>query len=706
MILLAPLAAILAGALAGTAVLALYMLKLRRRPVRVGSILFWERAVRDAQGNVPWRMVRPRTQLLLQLLAIALLALALGRPAVPGRLGGRVLLVIDRSASMNAVDGGAGRTRFEAAREQLRDLAGTLAAGGRARAMVVALGREAVPLTPWTGDRATLLGALDAVRPGDEEASGEALAGLLGLALGLPDGAEPDEAEAFGPQDRLVVVLASDGGLAAPARPMPANVVLRLLPVGGAFDPAPGSLGGLAADPGGPSANPVGPVGNAGGPMGNAGIVAVAAQRLYEDPASVRVFARVLATGPMRRELPVRLALDGRVVGQAVADLTPAEPSDRGPTQATVGLGVVTADGGVLSVLLPGGDLLAADDSASLWLREAARPRVLHVLPDDEPVDTGRAGPAMLVAAVLEAMDLGEYRAVRLGRYEQLAAQREGLPYDVVVFDRAAPRQEPPVASLHFGPAPPLEGAAPGMVAPSGVALPPTRAVSWRRTHPVMRDLTLDQLLVARPLMAPEGQGDGRGGSSGEVVLASGERSPLIVAYEGRRHRRIWVGFEPAQSNWPKLVSFSLFVAEAVDYLAMRGSRDAARGVRAGEMATLTLATPRSRLRLVGPGGAVEVALAEAGDRPAVGPLDRAGVYLLEGPAPGDQRAVAVNTISEQESLVAVLDDLPAAFGGLRGEEAQRLQRGGHLDLWPWFVLAGLLVLAAEWLLSARALSR
>lgn len=684
MILLAPLAAIVAGALAGSAVVAFHLLKLRRRPVRVGSILFWERAVRDAQGNVPWRMVRPRTQLLLQLLAVALLALALGRPALPGTLGDRVVLVLDRSASMNALDGGDGLTRFEAARARLRELARELAAGGQSRAMVVALGREAVPLTPWTSDRAVLLGALDAVMPSDEVASGRALVDLLSLAASEPD-EDGEGVSTLAEPERLVVVLASDGGIEEPDKPLAANVELRLEPVGGALDVAP--------DASGPQA-------------GNAGIVALAAQRLYEDPASVRVFARVLATGSMRRDLPVRLALDGRVVGQAVARLGPEEGSDPGPTVATVGLGVVSPGGGVLSVLLPGGDLLAADDSASLWLREAARPRVLHVVADDEPIEEGRPGPAMLVSAVLEAMDLGEHRVVRLGRYEQLAAQRDGLPYDVVVFDRATPRAEPPVASLHFGAPPPTghDGAPLEVVEPG--ALPPTRAVTWRRTHPVMRDLSLDQLVVARPLMAPGPLGVEARGSGGALVLATGERSPLIVAFEGRRHRRIWVGFEPAESNWPKLVSFPLFVAEAVDYLSLRGSRDAAEAVRAGDMATILLSAPRSTLRLSGPGGVVEAAAAETTVRPTIGPMERAGVYLLEGPVPGDQRALAVNVASELESSVVVMDDLPVSFGGLRGSEAAQLRRGGQRDLWPWFVLAGLLVLAVEWLLSLRELAR
>ncbi|MFY7874007.1 MAG: dihydroxy-acid dehydratase, partial [Pirellula sp.] len=51
--------------------LALYLLKLRRRPLRVVSTLFWPRASEDAQVNVPLRWLRPSWLLLLHLLALA-----------------------------------------------------------------------------------------------------------------------------------------------------------------------------------------------------------------------------------------------------------------------------------------------------------------------------------------------------------------------------------------------------------------------------------------------------------------------------------------------------------------------------------------------------------------------------------------------------------------------------------------------------------
>src|SRR5262249_55611964 len=104
---LSPLTAIVAAAVTVPALLVLYFLKLRRRAVRVSSTLLWERAVQDLQVNTPFRWLRASWILLLQLLLLGLLVTALGRPAIDAgpAAGPRVILLVDRSASMSALDG-------------------------------------------------------------------------------------------------------------------------------------------------------------------------------------------------------------------------------------------------------------------------------------------------------------------------------------------------------------------------------------------------------------------------------------------------------------------------------------------------------------------------------------------------------------------------------------------------------------------------
>ncbi len=61
-------------------IILLYLLKLRRRPVTVPSIMLWQRAVRDMEANAPFQRLRKNLLLLLQILIVLLLALVLARP--------------------------------------------------------------------------------------------------------------------------------------------------------------------------------------------------------------------------------------------------------------------------------------------------------------------------------------------------------------------------------------------------------------------------------------------------------------------------------------------------------------------------------------------------------------------------------------------------------------------------------------------------
>jgi len=93
--LLAP-AALGLAALAAP-IVAMYILKMRRPTRVVPSTFLWEQALRDVQANAPWQRLRPNLLLLLQLLAVAVLVLALARPYVlrAAAAQGDVVAVLD-----------------------------------------------------------------------------------------------------------------------------------------------------------------------------------------------------------------------------------------------------------------------------------------------------------------------------------------------------------------------------------------------------------------------------------------------------------------------------------------------------------------------------------------------------------------------------------------------------------------------------------
>src|SRR5258706_10072992 len=137
---LTPLALAL-GALAGP-IIVLYMLRLRRREVQVSSTLLGQQLVRDREANAPWQRLRRNLLLLLQLLILAALVIALARPfiEVPAVTTGRIALLIDASASMNATD--VEPSRFEAAKQQANNIVDTLTQGDSLAVIPLAEGPE------------------------------------------------------------------------------------------------------------------------------------------------------------------------------------------------------------------------------------------------------------------------------------------------------------------------------------------------------------------------------------------------------------------------------------------------------------------------------------------------------------------------------------------------------------------------------------
>ncbi|MBT5584189.1 MAG: VWA domain-containing protein, partial [Phycisphaerae bacterium] len=157
--------------------LLLYVLRLRRARQLIPSGYLWQEAAEDIQANTPFQRLRKNVLLLLQLIALLMLACAIAQPrfeSAAGR-GERTILLIDHSASMQATDGGGGRTRFEAAREAALAAIDRLHPGGwfadsGGQTMVVSLGETAEITQPFTASRRSLLSAIERIEVGDTSA--------------------------------------------------------------------------------------------------------------------------------------------------------------------------------------------------------------------------------------------------------------------------------------------------------------------------------------------------------------------------------------------------------------------------------------------------------------------------------------------------------------------------------------------------------
>lgn len=219
---LAPLAFL--GALVAIPIILLYMLRLRRREVLISSTFLWQQVVQDKEANTPWQRLRRNLLLFLQLIILALLVLALARPfiTVPTFGGQQTALLIDATASMNALDEADGLSRFEMAKRRALEVINTLSAGSVVT--VIRVGTLPEVVTSYTSDRTQLQNAITQLQPGTGE--GDWLAALtLAAAGGI-------SAEEFN------IVIVSDGGLGEetdlPAISIPGDI--RLISVGQSAD--------------------------------------------------------------------------------------------------------------------------------------------------------------------------------------------------------------------------------------------------------------------------------------------------------------------------------------------------------------------------------------------------------------------------------------------------------------------------------------
>jgi hypothetical protein len=707
---LSPIPAIIAAALAVPVLVVYYLLKLRRRPVRVSSTVLWMQAVRDVQVNIPFRWLRPTWLFILQLAVLSLLLLAMARPALDahGDTPARVILLIDRTASMAAVDDPGGPTRLERAQQEairtLDELSRSTGTGWSAWGALSGLGRGGTPasvaviayavepfaLTSFTTDRARIRAAIESMTPSDQPgASGgqaETSASARGLqaAFDLASAMLAGDVEEEGPRQRGLVILFSDG-VSALRQDGQSGYSLagefRFVQVG----PQPGE------------------------PVDNLGIVALAARRDWEDPAMVRIFVQLVNAGERAITAPLALQVDNREVQRTAVEIPgradgqdEGEAPDDAPGQTAANFQLDLRDGGIVTVQIAREDALRRDNEASIVIDPARRPRILLVTPDAPPAPEGepvaRRGPEWFITELLREMRL-PLRTVPASVYMRDAAAGIAPSADLVIFDRVMPERLPPVPTMSFGASLPLDAI---QVEPPEAGARGTYFTSWQRTHSILRHVALDSIYTARPMRVRIAPPDPAAPRLQVTELARGTDGPLIVHIDDRGVPRLLVAFELIQSNWPVHPGFTIFMAAAIDHLTLRGESAAGRAFTTAEPASILAPPGLSRLTLEGPRRFTVEAPPATGASPRrinLGLIDTAGIYRIAGATQTDgPAAIAVNLASPIESGLRSRSEIRVAgetYSARAGAAAPR-------EIWHWFILAALGLLCIEWLINAR----
>lgn len=610
----------------------LYILRRRREERRVGSTLLWEAALRDLRAERPWRRLIPHVSLLLQLLILVAGALALARPAGLGAApSGAQVAVVIDLSASMAAVSEDGTSRLEEAQARARSLLSHLPPGGRG--MVVAAGRDAVVEGALSPDSIALVRAVSDLQVQGGAADLEAAVALAAERLAdAPLGSR--------------VILLTDGAEAGSVTVEGLAVPVAVQRVGMTADNTGLVALDVRADP-------------APGHPDRASLF-VRCRRSAEAPATLYVLASVQSRLIASRsvELPAR--------GESTLTLTADLPPDADGRAPVVQVRLASAESGDSAERL---DAQALDD-----LRVAPSPaaRRLPVFLVGDPMGS--------VERVLRSdadVDLFETTLERLAERPDSAAPLDGL----VIYARQVPDAPPAGDSIVIAPS----GDHAFEVA-VGASVQAPRVVSWAEEDPRMRFVSMTDvhLARARPLRA-----------LGARTLVETNAGPVVVAFERAAGETTFVGFEPADSDWPTQPSFVVFFRDLLERARMRRARG---GVpEAGLGVPLSVPAPEGEgVRVTTPDGDEVGAFSRGGLALApVGP--EPGVYRVE--AAGRQLFALRNLDAPDE--VDLSPRLTLTSGGERSV-ARLAQAEDQRESWPWLALVALCFLLAETLWATR----
>ena len=645
---LSPLTAFFAAAVAVPLLLLLYFLKLKRREQVISSTFLWKRAVQDLQVNAPFQRIRRNILLLLQMLMLIALLLALAGPVLPliAGPGNRFVLLIDRSASMNATD--VEPSRLAEAKKQASEFVRSLRSktlfslrDDSDQVMVVAFNDHAKVMCNFTSDKRQLLSAIDAIKPSDGGSRlGEAV--TVGRAFAQSPGTEMNDRSAETPAK---LILYSDGRIGDLEEIVvaPEEVVFNL--IGDSHD--------------------------------NMGITAMQARRSYQDPDNVEVFATV--TNYYRREktCDLQLSLNGDVRSIKSITLPAAKPAatDETAFAATVSVGfdLVHSGGGIVELRLLESDNLEADDSAWAIL---SPPRKLTVL----IVTRGNA----VLESALGACPVWRLETCSPEQFDAMdhSAMSAEQPYDIIVLDNHVPRELPKCRYLVFGPPPD------GIDVPVGDQLENRFIMDWRQSHAVMKYVNLTNLFVAKCYkMTLPRDGD---------VLAEFNDSVAIGLLRRKGSVFLLVGFDVLQSNWPFEPGFVMFCYNATSFLGVQFGESQKGNLKVGEPIIIDGLKPQVEALVTGPGISEGKVAANSSGALRFPGIERAGVYGLEV-ADEPVRFFSANLLDSEESDIAPAPEI--VVSGQTVEAQNKRTSRPNVPLWPFLVVFVLIVACVEWVI-------
>ncbi len=675
---------VLAGVPVG--IIALYFLKLRRRPVQVPSTLLWKRSLEDLHVNSLFQRLRRNLLLFLQLLAVGLAMLALAGPRVKGleRQGQRLVLAIDESASMAATD--VEPSRIEDAKAQAKKIVAAMEVNDLA--MIVAFSDRARVVANYTGNQDLLLRRLDAIQPTQASTSlREALQLVAGLAnpqkqVGegviatsvvppklflFTDGGFPDvEGFSLGNIEPEVVVIG----------PPPPPVEQSVKPSEGRYQPASDNVAILALETSHDKRDPdrlhlFGRVHNYRGEPVETRAVLLRRDASNPKAQGVMIDAVELALGP-QSEQGFEFDLSGPSEGDQAASMEVALEVD---------------------------DALSTDDRAFVVFGKPRRSQVLYVTEGNRYLTDALFTEDMARLADVTEVTPEQANADDVAR--DLAVGR----YDLVLYDRARSDTPPEANTLSFGILPPnLDD-----VTTRDVEYPVI--LDWDYTHPLMQYVRdLNRLIIRKARAVVEVP-------RGAAELIKSNEGPLAFAVPRGAYVDAVVTFPLIEggntnTNWPLQYSYPLFVLNVLRVLGRAGDASGGESHAPGQNVTVRPDAPVETIEVVDPLGSTTKLLRSPQGTFLYAGADSTGVYLARWGENGRQ-PFTVNLFDPRESDLAPRGIVPPGVSedqadqfrikiGYNAIKQKRLDAPAQKDWWWPIALMALVIVLLEWYVYNR----
>jgi hypothetical protein len=632
----------------------LYFLKLKRRPVEVPSTYLWRRAIEDLHVNSIWQRIRRNVLLFLQLLLVALIMLAVLRPGCRGTtlVGDRFIFLIDTSASMGAKESGG--TRLELAKRRVVDLIDQMSRGDVA--MIISFSNEARIEQSFTDNRRLLRERVQRIqgtaRPSD-------LLEALRAASGL---ANPGQtSEAGNPVDAQVagalpatLYLVSDGGFQQVPEFALGNLEPRYVRIGDSAD--------------------------------NVGIVAFTTERNTEKLDQVQAFARLENRGAKQAEVEASLYRGEQLLDAQKVQL----PSGGG---GGVRFELRDPEPGVLRLVIATPDALEVDNEAFAAINPRKPAAVLCVTSGNSAL---QAALETTAAKQLATVTLVEPKFLEDPEYDRRAAAGD---FDLVLYDRCAPKKMPLANTFFLGSVPP------GETWSNGGEVSPVAIIDVERSHPLvaMPDPTHVRIVEGFIVKGPKGARS----------LLDSQEGPLLAIAPRESYEDAVMGFAlvdtdgkggvQANTDWPRWYSFPVFWQNVLGHLTGGGQSESAPTVQPGDSLAFRSLVPVETVRVRGPVGKQVEELRRTGQGYfQFSATEKPGVYsVLEGDSPEPSQWFAVNLFDGRETDLTPPADVKigasqvAAAGGSGGQAGRR-------ELWKWLLGLGVCVLVFEWYVYNR----